>query len=222
VLGLHPGEGAFAWKFFFAFLILTAVHFAAKSVRQATYIDSVGSENLPWVYLALAVVSLPTLLLYSRLAARFNMAALMLVGTLLHVLGLVAFFVLFGLDQAWVAVAYYIWLGMVFAIAVSQFWSFANQVYDPRQARRLFSFIGAGGLLGSVLGGLMAIAVTGAVARATPCWWLRVCCCCCRRSFSGSSARGTSIGGSVSTSWRPATSRRAGVCGCWAVHAFSV
>ena len=49
---------------------------------------------------------------------------------------------------------YYVWLGMAFAIAVSQFWTYANRVFDPRQARRLFAFIGAGGLLGAMLGGL--------------------------------------------------------------------
>jgi AAA family ATP:ADP antiporter len=163
VFGIHPGEGGLAWLFFCNFLVLTTVHFAAKSVRQATFLDSLGAEKLPWVYLAVALISLPVLILYSRLAARIRLPILILSSTLLHVLGLVTFFVLFGLGHVWVAVAYYIWLGMAFAIAVSQFWTYANQVFDSRQARRLFSFIGAGGLLGSVLGGLMAVNVTRAL-----------------------------------------------------------
>ncbi len=163
VFGIHPGEGGLAWLFFFNFLILTTVHFAGKSVRQATFIDSLGAENLPWVYLAVAVISFPVLVVYSRLAGRIQLPMLILASTLLHVVGLVAFFLLFGLGAQWVAVAYYIWLGMAFAIAVSQFWTYANQVFDPRQARRLFSFIGAGGLLGSVLGGTLAVNVTRAL-----------------------------------------------------------
>jgi AAA family ATP:ADP antiporter len=149
-----------AWLFFLDFLILTTVHFAAKTVRQAAFIDSLGAENLPWVYLAVAAISLPVLVMYSRAAGRFKLPMLILGGTLLHVLGLVLFFYLFGLGQRWVAVLYYVWLGMAFAIAVSQFWTYANHVFDPRQARRLFSFIGAGGLLGAVLGGVLAAAVT--------------------------------------------------------------
>jgi AAA family ATP:ADP antiporter len=39
---------------------------------------------------------------------------------------------------------------------VSQLWSYANHVFDPRQARRLFAFIGAGGLLGGIPGGQIA------------------------------------------------------------------
>ncbi len=160
VFGIRAGEGPLAWLFFLNFLILTTVHFAAKTVRQATYIDALGAENLPWVYLAVAAVSLPVLIVYSRAAARVRLPMLILAVTLLHVLGLVLFFYLFGLGQKWVAVLYYVWLGMAFAIAVSQFWTYANQVFDPRQARRLFAFIGAGGLLGAMFGGLLAAAVT--------------------------------------------------------------
>jgi AAA family ATP:ADP antiporter len=160
VFGIRAGEGPLAWLFFLNFLILTTVHFAAKTVRQATFIDALGAENLPWVYLAVAVISLPVLVAYSRAATWVRLPMLILSGTLLHVLGLVLFFYLFGLGHTWVAALYYVWLGMAFAIAVSQFWIYANQVFDPRQARRLFAFIGAGGLLGAMLGGLVAAAVT--------------------------------------------------------------
>jgi AAA family ATP:ADP antiporter len=160
LFGIRPGEGALAWLFFLDFLVLTTVHFAGKTVRQATFIDSLGAENLPWVYLAVAVISLPVLVLYSRAAARVRLPMLILSGTFLHVIGLVLFFYLFGLGRNWVAALYYVWLGMSFAIAVSQFWSYANQIFDPRQARRLFAFIGAGGLLGAMLGGILAAAMT--------------------------------------------------------------
>ncbi len=158
--GIRPGEGLQAGLFSLLFLVLTTVQFAAKSVRQASFIDALGAENLPWVYLALAVISFPVLVLYSRLAARFRVAMLILAFTLLHIAALVAFFLLFGLGRDWVAVLYYLWLGMAFAIAVSQFWTYAIQVFDPRQARRLFAVIGAGGLLGATLGGFLAVVVT--------------------------------------------------------------
>lgn len=148
--GIRPGEGLPAGLFSLLFLVLTTVHFAAKSVRQASFIDALGAQNLPWVYLAVAVVSFPLLIGYSRLAARFRVAMLILAFTFLHIAALVAFFLLFGLGRDWVAVLYYLWLGIAFAIAVSQFWTYAIQVFDPRQARRLFAVIGAGGLLGQL------------------------------------------------------------------------
>ena len=160
--GILPGEGKLAWLFFFYFLMVTTVHFAGKSVRQASYIDTIGAANLPYVYLAVALISYPVLVMYSRLAARVKHSTLIAGSTTLHAVGLVVFFGLFALeiDKRTVAVAYYVWLGMAFAIAISQVWSYANHIFDPRQARRLFAFIGAGGLLGSIPGGLMAWAVT--------------------------------------------------------------
>lgn len=161
--GIRPGEGVPAWLFFAYFLTVTSVHFAGKSVRQASYIDTIGAANLPYVYLAVALISYPVLVLYSRLAQRFRHRNLITVTTAMHVAGLLLFFALFTFEpvsRQVVAALYYVWLGMAFAIAVSQVWSYANHVFDPRQARRLFAFIGAGGLLGSIPGGLLAWLVT--------------------------------------------------------------
>ena len=33
-------------------------------------------------------------------------------------------------------------------LLISQFWTLANDIYDPRQAKRLFGFIGGGSSLG--------------------------------------------------------------------------
>ena len=37
-----------------------------------------------------------------------------------------------------------------------QAWSFANSLFDTRQAKRLFGLVGAGASLGAILGGLLA------------------------------------------------------------------
>ena len=91
VFGIRAGEGPLAWLFFLNFLILTTVHFAAKTVRQAAYIDALGAENLPWVYLAVAAISLPVLIVYSRAAARVRLPMMILAATLLHVFGPVSY-----------------------------------------------------------------------------------------------------------------------------------
>ena len=44
----------------------------------------------------------------------------------------------------WVSVAFY-FSGLILGVLlISQFWTLANEVYDPRQAKRLFGFIGGG------------------------------------------------------------------------------
>ena len=43
-------------------------------------------------------------------------------------------------------------------LLISQFWTLANLVYDPRQAKRLFGFIGGGAPLGGIAGNALAVA----------------------------------------------------------------
>lgn len=161
LLGVRRGERRMAGLFFIYFLLLTTSQYAAKSVRQSSYIDSLGAENLPWVYLLVALVSFPMLVLYARLAARTDDRKLIVVFCIALIAGLIVFFWLWGFYQGWIlALAFYVWMTITFGMAVSQFWSYANNVFDPRQARRLFALIGAGGLLGGIPGGQLARLVT--------------------------------------------------------------
>ncbi|RLE21571.1 MAG: hypothetical protein DRJ65_15800 [Acidobacteria bacterium] len=159
--GIRVGEGRIAWLFFVYFFVLACAHYAVKSVRQAVFIDSWGAEQLPWVFLALALVSFPVLVLYTRVAARHRLHRTIIVFCVLHGLTLAAFYELFALPGKWVPVLFYVWSTVAFGVAVSQLWSYAGQIFNPRQARRLFAFIGAGGLLGGIPGGLLARAVSG-------------------------------------------------------------
>ena len=73
---------------------------------------------------------------------------------------LLVFWGLFQTGQEWVSAAFYL-LGLIFAILlVSQFWSLANAIYDPRQAKRLFGFIGGG----TALGGMTGAGITSLIA----------------------------------------------------------
>ena len=44
-------------------------------------------------------------------------------------------------------------VGMFALLATSQFWVLANVVFNVREAKRLFGFIGAGGIAGGIAGG---------------------------------------------------------------------
>ena len=70
----------------------------------------------------------------------------------------------------WVAVAFYVVSLILSILLISQFWTLANDVYDPRQAKRIFGFIGGGASLGGATGaGLTAFLVQiGRVAHDDP------------------------------------------------------
>ena len=67
---LHAGEGRAVLPLFFCFLLIVTFQYVAKTILQTTFVDSLGAVNLPWAYLAVAVCSLPLLLLYERFVGR--------------------------------------------------------------------------------------------------------------------------------------------------------
>ncbi len=153
---LRPGEGLPAGLLFFCLFLLLTFQISTKTVRQSNFIDSLGASRLPLVYLLVALSSYPILRIYNRFVDRVRVEQL-LITTCLVVAGfMVGFWWLMQQPWVWVAVVFYLFTSIVYGLLGSQFWLFANHLFEPRQAKRLFGFIGAGALLGGVLGGQIA------------------------------------------------------------------
>ncbi len=162
-IDLRPGEGPPAVLLFTCFFLFVTFQYTTKAVRQSSYIDGLGAANLPWVFLTVAICSYPFLRLYSRLADRVARQHLLAATCGLIVASMVVFWWLFQyLDEwKWIPFVLYVWMSIVYVMNYSQFWSFSNHILDPRQAKRLFGFVGAGGLLGGIAGGQVAKVVSG-------------------------------------------------------------
>jgi ATP/ADP translocase len=67
---------------------------------------------------------------------------------------------LVGCSIRWVGipVVYYVWVNVLGIIVVAQVWTVATSVLTMPQARRLFPLLCGGGVLGSMLGGLIVAA----------------------------------------------------------------
>ena len=143
--------------FAYAFAVMTAYNIVQPVTRSA-FIDDLGAENLPYVLLVTGALIGLVMQAYgtvmSRLPQRWALPIVQLGMTGI----LLAFFVLFRGDIRWVSSGFYFFGQILGALLLSQFWTLANDVYDPRQARRLFGFIGGGASLGGMAGsGLAAL-----------------------------------------------------------------
>ncbi len=149
---LREGEAATALLMFaYSFLAMTA-YTIVSPITKSKFISDLGADNLPYVELGAGVLIGVLMHVYSagfgRLPRRWVIPATQAgeVGLL------VLFWFLFRTGAEWVSVAFYI-LGMILGILlISQFWTLANDIYDARQAKRLFGFIGGGASLGGVTG----------------------------------------------------------------------
>ena len=123
-------EAAIVLLLFGYSFLLGVFQFSSKAVRQATYVDSWGSEQLPWVYLAVAFVAYPVLRLYGLVGERWSRSRV-IVGTTIGVaLGQVLFWALLASTNRWVPFFYYLWISIAIALTLSQFWSYVNTMLD--------------------------------------------------------------------------------------------
>src|SRR4029077_17394747 len=59
-----------------------------------------------------------------------------------------------GSSGRWLYYLLYMWVSVFGLLAASQCWLLANYIFNAREAKRLFGVIGAGGVLGGIIGGL--------------------------------------------------------------------
>ncbi len=157
---LREGEAATALLMFaYSFLAMTSYNIL-KPITRSKFITALGADNLPYVQLAAGVLIGVVMQLYGQAAGRIPRRWVMPVTQAGQVALLVLFWFLFRTDANWVSVAFYV-LGLILGILlISQFWTLANDIYNPRQAKRLFGFIGGGASLGGATGAaITAIAV---------------------------------------------------------------
>ncbi|MEQ9499445.1 MAG: Npt1/Npt2 family nucleotide transporter [Deltaproteobacteria bacterium] len=145
-----------------AFAVLAAMmagHALLETARDALFLAKLDADRLPLTYIAIAGLALVVGAANRRLLERFS-ARRLLAFTLLAGAGITAAFYLF-LDPAdpLMLGAFYVWVGLLATMVVLQFWLQLAAVFDVGQAKRVFSIVGAGGLVGATLGSLTASAV---------------------------------------------------------------
>jgi hypothetical protein len=62
---------------------------------------------------------------------------------------------------------YWVWASVLIVVLMTHFWMTVNEIFNPREARRLIAFISSGGILGGILGGQPASSPepTGPISR---------------------------------------------------------
>src|SRR5262245_22297906 len=146
------GERAVALLMFaYSFLAMTS-HNILRPVTKSKFIDQLGSDNLPYVLMASSILIGVLMHLYSSAIRRLPRQFVIPITQSVLVVLLVVFWGLLRSGAVWVTVALYFFGQILGVLLISQFWTLANDVYDARQAKRLFGLIGAGACLGGALG----------------------------------------------------------------------
>jgi AAA family ATP:ADP antiporter len=141
------------------FLVLLS-YYVLKPIRDslignATRFGLEGDELKAYLAALMAFLIIGIVRLYSTLASKYNRVTLLNITSGFIVSCVLIFFVLLkvlAIKGAGIAIAYFVWLGIVNVFIIAQFWSYANDIYSEKQGKRLFALIAIGQSVGAILG----------------------------------------------------------------------
>ncbi len=146
--------GSLIWLMLFNF-ILSAGLILAFSTVNAIFIWRLGFEKLPLCFIITGLLMLPYFTVYTQIETRFNRMWLLIISFIVY--GALIAGSVFALMQQpknpIVIITVYVISTCILLLVNTQFWSFANMVYHPRQGKRLFPLLGLGGTLGAIIMG---------------------------------------------------------------------
>ena len=159
--------------------ILLTVYYVLKVVREPLILLGGGAELKAYASAGQTLLLIGVVPAFGWLQSRVSRIRLMTTMQLIFIGCLVAFYVL-AQAKAPIGLAFYLWLGIFNVLVVSNFWSYANDLYTEEEGKRLFAVIGVGASVGAILGafvphalhsvigihGLMMFAVVGLGASA--------------------------------------------------------
>jgi HEAT repeat protein len=170
LLRVHPGEWwPLLWLTFYATAAIGGVLTIGFSISTALYLSQVPATATPLLFAVTGAVVAATILIYHRLSARIRLAPLTVGSTLLLALIALGFRALLASaigDRLALLLAFDLFIEAAFTLTILQLWSYAAQVFDPRQARRLFGLITIGGTAANMLSGLLVALLVGWVGTA--------------------------------------------------------
>ncbi len=156
LLQVRPGEGRKVLLTFLYFCLIITAYYVVKPVSRSLVLGGLGSQLVPFGDLVSAIMMGPMVALFARLVDRVEKRRLVSWTFWTTAASLALFWVLLRYPSRWVSAALYVWVAIFSVLVVTLFWLVANDLYHPREAKRLFGFIGSGGILGGVLGSSIA------------------------------------------------------------------
>jgi len=137
-------------------LLIIGAHTILETARDALLLTGPGPRALGFVYMAIAAATVPGAAMAAFAAERLGQRRALLLTLTIAVAGPA---LLFATPMSHAAsIGTYVLSGTLGSIVVPQFWTLVGTVLTVGQGRRLFGLISAAGIVGGILGPLVASA----------------------------------------------------------------
>lgn len=154
-LDIRKGERRNTFAAFGTLLCITTGHTLLETARDAFFLAKMPASRLPWMYLVIVLLALGlSQIKAARADSKWGVAGSLVVAAVITT----GFWTLMlgGKPTHNVLYALYVWTGLFGSWAMVQVWTLLGRAHTMTQAKRLYGFIGAGAVLGGVIGAVLA------------------------------------------------------------------
>ena len=146
------------------FLLISTL-LIVKPTINSLFLSDLSSDALPVGYVLTAIMAIIGSYFYNKALEKYSLYKIIESTLIGSVFSLVIFGVAFNFGFAKGALLFipYIWVAIFGLLTASQFWILANLVYNAREAKRVFGFIGAGAIAGGIFGGYLTSLLTSII-----------------------------------------------------------
>ena len=147
------------------FLIITSL-LVVKPTINSLFLSELTSQALPLGYVLTAITAVVGSYFYNKALEKRPLNKIIEETLIGSILSLILFGLSFKFNLANGILLYipYVWVAIFGLLTASQFWILANLVYNIREAKRVFGFIGAGAIAGGIFGGYITSLLTKILA----------------------------------------------------------
>ncbi len=144
------------------FAIMVA-HALLETARDALFLAKLGPDRLAWAYLAIAGSALLAVTAVRRWAGVVDPRRILIAFLGVATAGTAVLAA--AIPAAGVIIfVLYVWTGLVATLVVPSFWTLLDRSLRVAEAKRVFAVIGAGGVLGAMVGSVLAAGLGRVVA----------------------------------------------------------
>jgi AAA family ATP:ADP antiporter len=143
------------------FIIISTL-LIVKPTINSLFLSELTSDALPLGYVFTAIMAIIGSFFYDKALEKYALNVIIdrtLIGSILSLI-IFAIGLNFHLIEGNVLYIPYVWVAIFGLLTASQFWILANLVYNVREAKRVFGFIGAGAIAGGIFGGYLTSLLT--------------------------------------------------------------
>ena len=148
----NPDERNRALLLFAYNFLATSIMVMGRIVRDTLFLNKYKGDRLmlSFMYIGVAILVSTATFFYTKKSSYYRMDKLI---TTTFSIGIVFVLIFVGLVNNEISAAFsalYIFIELLGAFMMFQFWSFTNELLDSREAKRVLGFVGCGGIIASM------------------------------------------------------------------------